>query len=201
MPISHRPGALRQENKKHKGNGHQSKRAQKSVLGAGRVESVRAGPKGTVRTAAEGRKQDRANHAVQMRKKKREEVWLQKRLGSNDGPPKVCAWVSLSAAADAGAIQKALLESCALSTEATTAAGMVTAAFKLFKQRMTFLTPDRDLKSVIELAKVADLLLVVLPVQHGVDAAVDEVQYEYQQSRMVTSTAKLNVFFTPTTPI
>lgn len=52
---------------------------------------------------------------------------------------------------------------------------MVNAAFSQFKQRMTFLTPDRSLTSVLEFSKVADLLLVVLPVHEGADAAVDEV--------------------------
>lgn len=53
---------------------------------------------------------------------------------------------------------------------------MVTAAFRLYKQRMTFLTPDRDLMSVLEFAKVADVLLLVLPVAHAADDAVDEVR-------------------------
>lgn len=176
MPISHRPGSLRQENKKHKGTGnHQSKRSTKLAAGAGRVESGRVGPKAETKRAADARKSNRANHATQMRKKKREEVWLQKRLGSDDGPPKVCVWVSLSATADPAAIQKGLLENCTSCTEPSTGIGMVTASFNLFKQRATFLTPDRDLISALEFAKVADLLLLVLPVDQGADDAVDEV--------------------------
>lgn len=175
MP-SHRPGPLRQENKKHKGIGnHQSKRGSKSAQG-GRVESARAGPKAESRRAADARKSNRANHATQMRKKKREEVWLQKRLGSDDGPPKVCVWVSLSATADPGIIQSTLLENCSTSTQTAMGVRMVTASFNLFKQRATFLTPERHLTSVLEFAKVADLLLVVLPVGQGADDAVDEVR-------------------------
>lgn len=175
MP-SHRPGPLRQENKKHKGTGnHLSKRRSKSALG-GRVESARAGPKAESRRSADARKSNRANHATQIRKKKREEVWLQKRLGSDDGPPKVCVWVSLSANADPGVIQTALLENCSTSTQDATGVKMVTASFNLFKQRATFLTPERQLTSVLEFAKVADLLLLVLPVGQGADEAVDEVR-------------------------
>lgn len=177
MPIGHRPGALRQENKKHKGNGHQSKRASKTALGAGRVASGKGGqgPKSGAKRAADARKQNRANHATQMRKKKREEVWIKKRLGSDGGPPKLCAWVALSAIANPHAIQQGLLDACARRGEATTGVGMVSAAFNQFKQRITFLTPDRDLTSVLEFAKVADIILMVLPVEQGADAAVDEV--------------------------
>ncbi|CAM9198737.1 unnamed protein product [Ectocarpus fasciculatus] len=176
MPVGHRPGSLRQENKKHKGNaGHQSKRASKSALGAGRVANERGGPKAGVKGAAEARKQNRANHTVQMRKKKREEIWLQKRLGSEAGPPKLCVWVSLSTIATPDTIQQGVLEQCArTSGDPSTGVGMVSAAFHQFKQRVTFLTPGRDLAAVLEFAKVADLLLVVLPVQQGADSAIDE---------------------------
>lgn len=179
MPAGHRPGSLRQENKKHKGaGGHQSKRASKSALGAGRVANEsRGGPKGGVKRAAEARKQNRANHTFQMRKKKREEIWLQKRLGSDAGPPKLCVWVSLSPSADPATIEKGLLATCARSSgETSTDVGMVSAAFEQFKQRVTFLTPGRDLSAVLEFAKVADLLLLVLPVQEGAESAVDEVR-------------------------
>lgn len=177
MPVGHRPGSLRQENKKHKGSaGHQSKRAAKSALGAGRVVGgPKAGVKGA-RGQAEAGKQQRANRTVQMRKNKREEIWLQKRLGSDAGPPKVCVWVCLGANAKPAAIQQGVLSECARSSgEPTTGVGMVSAAFNQFKQRVTFLTPGRDLSAVLEFAKVADLLLVVLPVQDGADSAVDEV--------------------------
>ncbi|CAM9722015.1 unnamed protein product [Scytosiphon promiscuus] len=176
MPVGHRPGSLRQENKKHKGHaGHQSKRASKSALGAGRVANERGGPKGGVKQAADARKQNRANHAVQMRKKKREEIWLQKRLGSDAGPPKLCVWVSLSATAAPDAIQQGVLDQCARSSgEPATGVGVVSAAFNQFKQRVTFLNPGRDLAAVLEFAKIADLLLVVLPVEQGPDSAVDE---------------------------
>lgn len=180
MPVGHRPGSLRQENKKHKGNaGHQSKRASKSALGAGRVANERGGPKAGVKRAAEARKQNRANYTVQMRKKKREEIWLQKRLGSEAGPPKLCVWVSLSTIATPDTIQQGVLDQCArTSGDPSTGVGMVSAAFHQFKQRVTFLTPGRDLAAVLEFVKVADLLLVVLPVQQGADSAVDEVSYK-----------------------
>ncbi len=137
----------------------------------------RGGPKGGVKRAAEARKQNRANHTFQMRKKKREEIWLQKRLGSDAGPPKLCVWVSLSPSADPATIEKGLLATCARSSgETSTDVGMVSAAFEQFKQRVTFLTPGRDLSAVLEFAKVADLLLLVLPVQEGAESAVDEVR-------------------------
>lgn len=175
MPFSHRPGHFRQENKKHKVSGHQSKRAKKLSLGAGRVDVPKARPKAGLGKATEARKKDRVNHAIQIRRNKKEEVWLQKRLGSNDGPPKVCVWVSLSAAADPGLIELALLQKATTCTVPGSGVGMVTSAFNKFKQRMTFLRPGRDLAHVLNFAKVADLLLLVLPVGHGTDGAIDEV--------------------------
>lgn len=170
MPVSHRPGSLRQENKKHKGIGHQSKRGTKSSLGAGRVGSQRSGPKCKTSVSS---KQDRANHVVQTRKKKREELWLQNRLGSDDGPPKVCVWVPLSPLAHPEMIEKSVLNSCA--TNPTAGLRGTTAAFRDFKRRLTFVTPRRDLFSVLEAAKVADLLLLALPVGGGADNAIDKV--------------------------
>lgn len=174
MSFSHRPGSFRQDNKKHKNN--RSKRATKSALGAGRVASDILGHKVGVKRSAETGKQNRANHANQMRKKKREQVRLQRRVGSESGPPKLCVWLSLSAAADLQAVQQGILSTAARCGEASTGVGMVTAAFSQFKQRLTFLTPQRHLLSVLEYAKVADLLLIVLPVAHGEDAAIDEVR-------------------------
>lgn len=90
-------------------------------------------------------------------------------------PGQVCVLVSLAATANPAVIQQGLLDTCARSGEPSTGVRMVNAAFSQFKQRMTFLTPDRSLTSVLEFSKVADLLLLVLPVHEGADAAVDEV--------------------------
>lgn len=175
VPASHRPGSLRQKNKKHKIHGHQGKRSAKMALGAGRVESTRAGPKSLSGKSLEARKTNRVNHAMQVRKQKREQAWLQKRLGSDEGPPKLCVWVPLSGAADPKLIEQAVLEKSSHSTNPSSGVRMVTAAFGKFKRRMTFVSPGRDLASLLEFMKVADIVLLVLPVNHGPDSAIDEV--------------------------
>ncbi|CAM9533403.1 unnamed protein product, partial [Choristocarpus tenellus] len=186
MPHSHRSGSLRQDNKKHKTGSHQSKRSTKGGLGAGRVElgGSRVAVKVGVKEIAKNRKLNRVNHVNQLRKQKREDLWLEKRLGSDGGPPKVCVWVSLAAAADPTAVQASVLKDCTRSTDPSTSVGMTTASYSKFKQRFTFLTPDRDAQSVLEFAKVADLLLVVLPLQGGKEDCVDE------EGEMMLSTLK-----------
>lgn len=175
MPVSHRPGSLRQKNKKHKTHGHQGKRSARLALGAGRVEPTRAGPKGLSGKSPEASITNRVNHAMQVRKQKREQVWLQKRLGSDEGPPKLCVWVPLSGAADPKLIEQAVLEKSSHSTNPSSGVRMLTAAFGKFKRRMTFVTPGRDLVSLLEFMKVADIVLLLLPVNHGPDSALDEV--------------------------
>ncbi|CAM9413488.1 unnamed protein product [Discosporangium mesarthrocarpum] len=182
MSHSHRAGSLRQDNKKHKTGSHQSKRARKVGLGSGRVELGGAGARrsgvkedpGTSKKNAKIHKLNHINHVNQLRKQKREDIWLEKRLGTNVGAPKVCVWVCLSGMADPATVQASVLKDCTRSTEPTTGVEMLTASFSKFKQRFTFVTPDRDLQSVLEFAKVADLLLVVLPVGDGQEGCVDE---------------------------
>lgn len=44
-----------------------------------------------------------------------------------------------------------------------------------FKQKITFLNPRRELPTVLELARAADLIVLVLPVKGSEDDCVDEV--------------------------
>ena len=174
MSFSHRPGSLRQDNKKHKTKW--SKRATKLGQGAGRVASDVRGPKAGVNIASETAKQNRANYSNHVRKKKREEARLRKRVGSDGGPPKLCVWVSLCAKAEPQSIEQEILSTATRCSETSTDGGMVTATFLQFKQRLAFLTPERDLLSLLECTRVADLVLVVLPMEHGEAAAIDEVR-------------------------
>jgi pre-rRNA-processing protein TSR1 len=83
--------------------------------------------------------------------------------------------VPLSALADCAAIQKSLIE--AGDVHAGLPGGVSTVLFRAQKQRMTFIPPpvgaERNLMSVLELARMADMLLVVLPLNGGIESAVD----------------------------
>ena len=189
---SHTPGALKQSNKKHKGS-TSSKRAQKRSLGAGKVSSAAiaaartatagggsvgggersAGRKGLKsKDHAQDSRLNRVNRNQQLRKQKRADTLLQKRLGSNDGPPKIVGIVSLSrrSATNSDAVLEGLLSD---SNWHQTSAGNVThALFSKHKARFTFIKAngEGDLMSALDIAKVADIVVLVV----GVDAAVVE---------------------------
>lgn len=190
---SHTPGALKQSNKKHKGS-TSSKRAQKRSLGAGKVSSAaiaavrtatagggsvgggaernagRKGPKS--KDHAQDSRLNRVNRNQQLRKQKRADTMLQKRLGSNDGPPKIVGIVSLSrrSATNADAVLEGLLSD---SSWHQSSAGNVThALFSKHKARFTFIKAngEGDLLSALDIAKVADIIVLVV----GVDPTVLE---------------------------
>jgi hypothetical protein len=189
MPHAHRSGSLKQTNKKHKGTAA-SKRATKAGQGAGRVEgsdsrpsAARAASKSTHdKDAARAGRLDRANQTKQRREQKRGAIWLQKRVGGGACAPKIALWVPLSPLADCAAVQSLLLneaagEACVTHTGAgAQAVCMTTALFAQYKQRVTFVQPARrDVMAMLELAKVADIVILVLPVQQGIEQAVDKV--------------------------
>jgi hypothetical protein len=189
MPHAHRSGTLKQTNKKHKGTAA-SKRATKAGQGAGRVEgsdsrpsAARAASKSTHdKDAARTGRLDRANQTKQRREQKRGAIWLQKRVGGGACAPKIALWVPLSPLANCAAVQSLLLkeaagEACVTHTGAgAQAVCMTTALFAQYKQRVTFVQPARhDVMAMLELAKVADIVILVLPVQQGIEQAVDKV--------------------------
>jgi hypothetical protein len=189
MPHAHRSGSLKQTNKKHKGLAA-SKRAAKAGQGAGRVEGSEisrplraAGSKSTHdKDAARTGRLDRANQTKQRREQKRGAIWLQKRVGGGACAPKIALWIALSPLADCAAVQSLLLEEAAGEACIThTGAGaqavcMTTVLFAQYKQRVTFVQPARrDVMAMLELAKVADIVILVLPVQQGIEQAVDQV--------------------------
>jgi hypothetical protein len=77
---SHKPGTLKQTNKKHKGNA--GKRAQVKLMGPGKTN--RKSVKCTTLKALPS-KAERVNRNRQIAKQKREAVWLQKRMGAGGG--------------------------------------------------------------------------------------------------------------------
>ena len=176
---SHTPGSLKQSNKKHKGS-LSSKRAQKRSLGAGKVSSAaiaavrsttaggggggekkeKRGPKS--QNLVQDARASRVNRNQQMRKQKRADCMLQKRLGSNDGPPKIIGIVSLSKrATESDQVLQGLLD---VATWHQSFPGNVThALYSKHKARFTFIKAngEGDLQSALDIAKVADIIVFV----------------------------------------
>lgn len=172
----HQPGSLKQANKKHKGS--TSKRQNKVSLGAGKVEtakiSVLKPKKGKTNNDKIYQKDSRINriHKLdQLRQNKKSDVWLSKRIGSENGAPKIIGIIPLSNLSDPViALQSCLMDatwSNVLDNEIIPT--NVHAFYSQHKSRCTFVAAKHDLFSALDVAKVADIILFV------VDSQVDNM--------------------------
>lgn len=188
MPTSHTPGALKQSNKKHKGS-EKSKRAQKRSLGAGKVSSKE--DRGIGQLGKDGRKQKakaprasvkfapqdskRARHAreEQIRQQKRFDLRLQKRIGSLDGPPKVIGIIPLSEFISTEDVLMACLADASWSshsfpsqsTSMASSKPLTYASYSKHKGRCIYLQSSRDLLSILDVAKTADVIIFATDVR------------------------------------
>jgi len=102
--------------------------------------------------------------------RKKAEVLHSKRLGTSAGPPKIIGIVPLGAKADSKVVRSLLLEAASTAVPSERV-GPVTANFPAFKQRMTmFAVSGGDLEAVLDIAKVADILVLVVPAEGGADS-------------------------------
>jgi len=172
--MPHKSGPLKQENKKHKGaNG---KRALKRAMGAGKAIKSKKGE--FVNNKVGESKAARQNKNNQLRKDKREEAILQKRLGCGTvtGPPKIVVLFALSELADIDMV----LQSCtAVSDGAIKVAEEASFTYAYYaseKSRFTFVRPrTRDFSTILDTCKVADIVLVVASVSAGLEMMIDEI--------------------------
>ncbi|XP_061448400.1 pre-rRNA-processing protein TSR1 homolog [Rhineura floridana] len=165
----HRAGALKQQNKPHKGGRHRGKNARKE---GGRVPAKTLSRQQHHNLA----KLDRRHRAWQLRRQRKEVVLEEKRnLGRKGGPPHLVVVVPLHAGV---AIQGtlSLFQSSEASVVCQTEMGPP--GFALLcprsKVRWHFVVADAgNLHVVLDLAKVADTLLFVLDPYEGWDATGD----------------------------
>lgn len=169
--MQHNSGKLKQTNKSHKGI-VTSKRAQKRALGPGKVASRSNKKSGSVTSDASGsvstsNRLNRINQSQQLRKKKRDNVLLQKRVGSYRGPPKIVAIIPLSSEIN----PQNLLEECLREGTTTTSdAGHNSSVYySQFKAHVTFITAKLDVMSVLDAAKLADIIIL------AIDAESEEI--------------------------
>nr|XP_022302874.1 pre-rRNA-processing protein TSR1 homolog isoform X1 [Crassostrea virginica] len=163
---SHRPGALKQQNKSHKHGKHKSK-GQLDKETKGRVNVKTA----TKRNKFLQRKHDRKHHADQIRKQKREEVLSLKRSrGGNLSPPHFVVVLSLHEGIDVSGVLE-VLKSCDESAIVTqNEQGVIHVSIPRFKQRVSLYVPEfANLYAVLDSVKVADSVLGILSPEGGID--------------------------------
>ncbi|XP_052800654.1 pre-rRNA-processing protein TSR1 homolog [Mya arenaria] len=163
--IVHRPGPLKQQNKTHKHGKHRSKSQREE---GGRVSVKTISKKAT----SVKRKNDRKHQSSQHRKQKREEAFNRKRsVGCSGTPPHCVLVLALHSDVDVSDFVKSLL-ACddTLSTEKA-GSNITHVSIPRFKQRLEILTsPYGNLYSVLDGAKSADSLVLVVSPDKGVDS-------------------------------
>ncbi|XP_074869985.1 pre-rRNA-processing protein TSR1 homolog [Carettochelys insculpta] len=166
--AAHRAGALKQQNKPHKGR-KQRPGAQRRA--AGRVSAQTL----SRRRRRDLTRPDRRHQALQLRRQRKEAVLAEKRsLGSGDGPPHLVAVIPLHAGVVTRDVLRLLQsDESAIVREDERAEGFVLLCPR-FKQRWRFVAaPTGNLHAVLDLAKVADTLLLVLDPFRGWDTVGD----------------------------
>uniref|UniRef100_A0A8C2TJ56 Pre-rRNA-processing protein TSR1 homolog n=1 Tax=Coturnix japonica TaxID=93934 RepID=A0A8C2TJ56_COTJA len=163
---AHRAGPLKQQNKAHKGGKHHGTAQRRA---GGRV-AVKALPHRRRRDLS---RVDRRHQALQLRRKRKEEVLAEKRsLGSRDGPPHLVVAVPLhSRAAAHDALRLLQSQDSVIVHMDEGKAGSFAVLCPRLKQRWRFVTAQAgDLHAVMDLAKVADSLLFILDPVDGWDS-------------------------------
>ncbi|TMW60731.1 hypothetical protein Poli38472_000773 [Pythium oligandrum] len=176
----HRSGALKQSNKKHKGGKHATKSMIAKVQG-GKIEGkVSSGPKASSLASGAMQSNNKAMRLLkqkQHREKKREEVVLQRRFGSGSslGPPKTVALIALGELADLSEIKASIFEGVAHVEEPVTNGlrNCTVGVFTQHKQKVCVIECGNDLLVAMDAAKVADIVVFVLPVHNGIDNALN----------------------------
>jgi pre-rRNA-processing protein TSR1 len=171
----HRSGKLKQNNKKHS-TSKATKGALKRAHGSGKVEK-RGGhlsSKAQSSLVVKNGKTARLNAAKQRMLAKQEERKAGARLGSARGAPRIVGTIALGSHADLRALGNGIAAVAGSTAVGGAAVGApVTMTFPRHKARLTVATAPRDLVGLLDVAKAADILLVVLPLHLGAEAAVD----------------------------
>lgn len=158
--------SLHQSNKSHSGGKHDSKGSIRKRQ-KGKIEGVkRVGVK--AQHTVGGSKQDRRAVQAQLSKEKKMAVLDRKRFGTIEGAPKTVALVSLGDIPEIGKLQNLLLAHCGQEEREENDTTATTFSLDA-KQRMTLLTVPRDVTALLDIAKVADIILLCVPADTGID--------------------------------
>ncbi|XP_041458939.1 pre-rRNA-processing protein TSR1 homolog [Lytechinus variegatus] len=156
--TSHRPGPLKQQNKGHKTGRHRSK-GKIDVELKGRVSAKVISKKWKRELSKAGRR----NKALQLRKKKREDLLNQKRIGTQEAPPNLVMVLPLHGTIDVDRILGCLRAADSDAVEyPSNNSNLLHICLPRFKRRFTIVVPSTNLSAILDTAKAADSLLCLV---------------------------------------
>ncbi|XP_022919031.2 pre-rRNA-processing protein TSR1 homolog [Onthophagus taurus] len=180
----HRPGAFKQINKPHKHGAHRSKGAI-DLANKGRTSVKNL----TKKKKNELNREQRRLQATQIRKNKREEVLINKRLGNLDGnscPHLVCI-LSLNRDYDPIPVLSKLKESDPENIILETKLKTTHLTIPRFKQKFTFILPNPDNEfGVLDALKVSNTVVFVVSAAAGIEFS-SEVIDKYGSRLLLSS--------------
>ncbi|XP_057664407.1 pre-rRNA-processing protein TSR1 homolog [Diorhabda carinulata] len=164
--VAHRPGAFKQSNKEHKHGRHRSK-GSISISSKGKV-SVK---KLSKRNKRELNRDQRRNQAMQIRQSKRDEVLAKKRsLGVMDFAPFLVCVVPLNKDIDPNTALTLLCQCDQEAIVSKSSANVTHISVPRFKQRFSFVVPERDHDfAILDTLKVADTVLFLISAATGIE--------------------------------
>ncbi|XP_028046224.1 pre-rRNA-processing protein TSR1 homolog isoform X2 [Monomorium pharaonis] len=156
---THRPGALKQSNKKHKTGRHRSKSAINNDL-KGKQNIIGKSSKHFEKNLG---RDARRNRLLQFRKMKREEILAQKRnLSSFSSAPLLICIIPLQSDTDVKNILSVVTSMDKTTNVATSPSGIAHISVPRLKQRFSFIVPPiGDVLATLDAAKVATTILFV----------------------------------------
>ncbi|EFC46221.1 DUF663 domain-containing protein [Naegleria gruberi] len=194
MSTHHRSSSLHQENKKHKSK-HISKRQLKKES-KGRVEHEGGLKASQMKKTHQNAKAQRKQRAKQVRDNKKQQILYRQRLGRSGNPPRIVSVMSLSGQ-DEGEVESVFSDIMSRSEEFES--GKINLndldfssvrsirLQKEFQQKSLtlFCVKQANSRSVLDAAKVSDIMIFVLPAQ--------SIQFNGNQEPSLHPTAKYNL--------
>jgi len=175
MMHSHRSGKLKQKNKAHKSSGLSKRQLKRS--NRGRVENNNPRRKSVkAQSKTSQAKQRRQNAAAQRRRVHREQLRLERTVNTSYNAPKNVMFFTLDDKVDVAKLLESMCEVAGNKrVNSTTAGHVMLTSSKLKNSRFMFLNTARNLMSMLDAAKVADLVVVVFRATAGTEDYIDEL--------------------------
>ena len=175
MQETHRPGPLKQQNKKHKRGRHRTNREVAAAV-KGKVDAKRLSRKPLNRDVS---RVDRRHQQQQHRNLKRQQaIALKRGIGSESSPPILVAIYSRCGSFAQSSLLD-LIKTCDADALLTETRGSLHVSIPKFKLRYQFLpVAGDDLHAVMDCVKVADILLLL----HSIASDSEDVNSDVQLS-------------------
>ncbi|CAF3536579.1 unnamed protein product [Rotaria sp. Silwood1] len=170
----HRPGALKQQNKRFKSGRHRSQHEIKRSTKGRVAEKKHARSLKRLNVTS---KQDRLNTAIQIRKQKLQtNRQIRQTIGAIDGVPQIITVIPLSSDVNTYSIIQLLTNSIndKKSFDQATQCGARIYTCSKLRSKFCFLTPTvTNLENVLDAAKISDTIIYVLSSSHGISIEGD----------------------------